>query len=189
MTRPEAFDTLKTLISNPNLIKHCLACEAIMIALCLHFNPDADEVTVNKWGTVGLLHDGDYEETKDDPKKHTLVLEEQIGDKIDQDVMYAIKAHNYLNNGAVPKTLMDWSIYCCDELSGLIVAAALIHPDKKLTSLDTNFIMKRFNDSAFARGANREQIKTCETKLNIPLEDFINLSLSAMQRISNELGL
>lgn len=189
MTREEAFETLNTFVKNPNLIKHHLACEAIMLSLCKRFIPDADPITLNKWGQVGLLHDADYELTNGDPVKHTILLEEKIGGELDQDVMHAIKAHNYLNTGAVPYSPMDWSMYACDELSGLIIASALVHPDKKLASLDVNFIMNRFNDSSFAKGANRDQIKTCETKLAIPLKEFIGLSLSAMQGVSDKLNL
>lgn len=189
MTRQDAFQTLTSLISNPNLIKHHLACEVIMLALCKKFNPQADAITLNKWGTVGLLHDADYELTKDDPSKHTIVLEQKIGSLMDTDVMYAIKAHNFAKTGVMPKSLMDWSMYCCDELSGLIIAAALIHPDKKLASLTADFIMKRFNEKSFAQGADRAQIMMCEKELKIPLADFIQIALSAMQKIAPELNL
>lgn len=189
MLRTEAYKTLTTFIKNPNLVKHHLACEAIMVTLCKKFNPKADEILLNKWGQVGLLHDADYELTKGDPAKHTLVLEEKIGDQLDNDVLYAIKAHNYLNNGSVPQSPMDWSMYCCDELSGLIIAAALVHPDRKLDSLNLDFVQKRFNDGSFAKGASRDQIKMCEEKLGIPLAEFIQISLSSMQSISGELNL
>ena len=189
MTRQDALQTLTGLISNQNLIKHHLACEVIMLALCKRLHPEADAVTLNKWGTVGLLHDADYELTKDEPKQHTLVLEQKIGSLLDSDVMYAIKAHNFERTGFAPKSQMDWAMYCCDELSGLIIAAALIHPDKKLASLKPDFILKRFNEKSFAAGANREQIKMCETKLNISLSEFIQIALSAMQKIAPDLGL
>ncbi len=189
MTRPEAFEALKSLITNTNLIKHHLACEAIMLSLCKRLVPQADEITLGKWGITGLLHDADYELTKDNPKIHTLVLEERLGDNLDQDIIHAIKAHNFQNTGVEPTTIMDWSLYCCDELSGLIIATALIHPDKKLSALDTKFIMKRFNEKNFAMGASREQIQLCEEKLGIPLEEFIGISLLAMQGISDELNL
>ena len=189
MTRQDAFQTLTGLISNPNLIKHHLACEVIMLALCKKLNPKADAVTLNKWGIVGLLHDADYELTKDDPSKHTIVLEQRIGSLMDSDVMYAIKAHNFAKTGVAPKSLMDWSMYCCDELSGLIIASALVHPDKKLASLTPDFIMKRFNEKSFAQGADRSQIMTCEKELKIPLNQFIQIALSAMQKIAPDLKL
>lgn len=189
MTRADAFETLNSFVKNQNLIKHMLACEAIMISLCKKFNPNADEILINKWGITGLLHDVDYELTKENPEKHGLVAEEKLKDKLDADVIYAIKAHNYTKTGVTPKTQMDWSIYACDELSGIIIAATLIHPDKKLSSVDTNFVIKRFNESNFAKGANRDQVKTCETALKIPLKDFVQISLSAMQEISKDLNL
>lgn len=189
MTRSEALQTLNTFIKNPSLIKHHLACEAIMIALCRGFNPNADEILLNKWGSVGLLHDADYDQTREHPEKHTLVLEQELKEKLDHDVMYAIKAHNFIHTGAIPQSPMDWSMYCCDELSGLIIAATLTHPDKKIASVDVDFILKRFNDTSFAKGANRDQIKACETKLGIPLPEFIQIALTAMQNISTDLNL
>ena len=189
MTRKDAYQALTGMITNPNLIKHHLACEVIMLALCKKLNPKADAVTLNKWGTVGLLHDADYELTRDNPGQHTLVLEQKIGSLMDTDVIYAIKAHNYEKTGFAPKSQMDWAMYCCDELSGLIIAAALIHPDKKLASLTPEFVLKRFYEKNFAQGARREQIMLCEEKLNIPLPHFIQIALSAMQKISSDLNL
>lgn len=189
MIRADAYETLTTFIKNPNLIKHHLACEAIMIALCKKLNPKADDILINKWGNVGLLHDADYELTKENPEKHTLVLEEKIGKQLDRDVMYAIKAHNFAHTGVDPKSLMDWSMYACDELSGLIIASALVHPDKRLSNIDVAFILNRFNDKTFAKGASRAQIKLCESKLHIPLEEFIKICLNSMQNISSALNL
>ncbi len=189
MLRSDALEILKTFVKNPNLIKHHLACEAIMGLLCKTLNPRADENLISKWRLVGLLHDADYELTKDTPEKHTLVLEEKIGKQLDRDVMYAIKAHNFAHTGTNPESLMDWSMYTCDELSGLIVASALIHPDRRLSNIDVNFILNRFNDKTFAKGASRAQIKLCESKLHIPLEQFIKICLISMQSISSELNL
>jgi len=104
-----------------------------MKALYRRLNSEQNPQEEEKWGLVGLLHDADYELTKDTPEKHAIVLEEKIGDKLPKDVMHAIQSHNADRNGVMPQNLMDWSIYCCDELTGLIVATALIHPDKKLS--------------------------------------------------------
>ena len=191
MTREEAYKTLIKLIKDQNLIKHHLACEAVMKALYEKLvsssvqNPQDKE----KWGLVGLLHDADYSLTRNHPEKHTLVLEEKIGNKLPIDVMYAIKSHNLAYSKALPKSAMDWSIYCADELTGIIIAAALIHPEKKLSAVTTEFIINRFNEPSFAKGANRNQILACENKLRIPIGDFIEISLKAMQLISNELDL
>lgn len=197
MTRDQAYKILTDLIKNQNLVKHHLATETVMRALARHFKSrNSDESSFakvsedeEKWGLVGLLHDADYELTKDNPEKHTLVLEERIGKDLEPDVMRAIKSHNKEYSGVEPQAKMEWGIYICDELTGLIVAAALIHPDKKLNSIDVDFILRRFHEPSFARGADRKRITPCEEKLGIPLREFTEIALKAMQDISSELGL
>ncbi len=83
---------------------------------------------------------------------------------------------------------MEKALYAVDPLTGLIVAAALMHPDKKLKSLDADFVMRRFNEKRFAAGADRDQIRSAQ-KLEISLEEFINITLDAMKGIDKELGL
>src|SRR3989344_6937853 len=184
MTRDEAFQILTSLIKNENLIKHHLATEAAMKGIYawiqksknLPINPVEQEM----WGLTGLLHDADYELSKQHPEKHTLILEKKIGKKLDPGIMNAIKYHNFKYTKAKAKSLMDLAIYACDELTGLIAASALIHPDKKLSSVDVGFVLNRFNEPNFAKGADREQIKTCEQNLGISLADFISIVLSSM---------
>ncbi len=189
MTRDEAYEILKSLVKNENLIKHHLACEAAMKALYKRLTPKQDPKEEEEWGIVGLLHDADYELCKKHPEKHTLVLEEKIGDKLEPKLMTAIKAHNWQYNGVVPKTKLDWSLYCCDELTGLIIAATLIHPERRLELVNADFIMNRLNEPSFAKGANRAPILMCEKELMIPLPEFVEIVLKAMQEISSELGL
>ena len=181
MTRERAYNLTKPRFSNKNLFKHVLAVEAVMRELAEHFDQD-----VEKWGLVGLLHDFDYEETKESPDQHTLVTEELLQDyDLSEDIIHAIKAHNLL---APHDSLMDKAVYAADPVTGLIVAAALMHPDKKLAPMTTDFILRRFKEKQFARGANREQIMTCE-KLDLSLTDFVSICLRGMQKISSELGL
>lgn len=187
MDRNTAFQNLQNLVKNQNLIKHHLAAEAVMRALYIRLHPQNNPQEMEKWGLVGLLHDADYELSKNHPEKHTLILEEKIGNKLSPDVLYAIKSHAYDFNKVEPKSQMDWAIYACDELTGLIIAAMLIHPDKKLSSLSCDFIQNRFNEPNFAKGADRNHIRACETKLFIPLLEFIDISLKAMQQIAPQL--
>lgn len=84
---------------------------------------------------------------------------------------------------------MDKALYCTDPLTGLIVASALIHPDKKLQSIDVQFVVNRFNEKGFAKGARREQIANCEEELGLSLEKFIEVALKSMQAVHRELGL
>lgn len=183
MTREEALNKVKQYIKNKNLIKHMLATEAIMRTLAKKFNEDEE-----KWGITGLLHDIDYELTEKEPEKHSLVAEELLkNDNLSEEIIDAIKAHNEIH-GLPRETPLAKALYAVDPLTGLIVAAALIHPEKKLAPLDVNFILNRFKEKSFARGANREQIKSCE-ELGLTLEEFIEIGLNAMKAISVDLGL
>ena len=184
MTREEALALVKGLIKNKNLVKHHLAGEACMRALARHFGEDEET-----WGLVGLLHDADYEITEKDPQRHTLELGKILREKgVDEAIIRAAQSHS--EESGVPRdSLMAKALYACDELTGLIVAAALVHPDKRLASLDVPFIMHRFKEKSFARGAIRENILTCEPELGLALGPFIGICLSAMQSIADDLGL
>ena len=98
ITRDEGLKLVISMLTNPNLVKHCLAVEAIMRALALKFNEDPEE-----WGLVGLLHDADYEMSKNQPEKHGLLLFETEPDSIPKDIAHAIKAHNPDNGFCVLK--------------------------------------------------------------------------------------
>ena len=181
MTREEAYELAKSRLKNRNLFKHVLAVEAVMRALARHFGEDEE-----RWGLAGLLHDLDYEETKDDPERHTLVTAELLQNyDVDEEIVHAIKAHN---NRVPRESLMDKAIYAADPVTGLIVAAALMHPSKKLAGIDVPFILRRFKEKRFAAGANREQIRSCE-EIGLSLEEFLEIALKAMQGISEDLGL
>lgn len=183
MNREEALNKVKQHVKNKNLIKHMLATEAIMKALAKKFNEDEE-----KWSLTGLLHDIDYELTEKEPEKHSLLAEEILkNDNLPQDIIEAIKAHNEIH-GLPRETLLAKALYVVDPLTGLIVAAALVHPEKKLAPLDVNFILNRFKEKSFARGANRDQIRKCE-EIGLTLEEFIEIGLNAMKSISDELGL
>jgi hypothetical protein len=183
MNREEAYQLIKGEVKNKNLIKHMLAVEAIMKALAKKLGEDEE-----KWGLTGLLHDIDYEVTAKDPHRHSIVganMLKEIG--LDDEIVNAVRAHNDIHK-IKRITLLEKALFCVDPLTGLIVAAALIHPDKKLASIDHNFVLNRFKEKAFARGAKREQIKKC-SELGFELEEFIKIGLLAMQNISEELDL
>jgi putative nucleotidyltransferase with HDIG domain len=183
MDRTEALALLKKNLTNRNLFNHCLAVEAVMRSLARHFDQDEE-----KWGLAGLLHDIDYDRTKDDPARHSLEGAGMLAELgMPEDIVYAIKVHNAYH-GLPRLTLMDKALYATDPLTGFIVAGALIRPEKKLAVIDVPFLMKRFSEKAFARGANRETMKAC-SELGLSLEEFIGLGLEAMQGIAAELKL
>jgi hypothetical protein len=191
MTRQQSYSILTRYLKNPNLLKHCLACEAAMKAVYRHLYKNSIDTQDEKvWGITGLLHDIDYELAKQSNQlnKHGLLIFEKEKD-IPEDIAHAIKSHNFENTKVMPENLMDWAITCCDQLTGLIVACTLVHPDRKLASLTPDFIVKRMKEKSFAKGADRKPILMCEEKLRIPLKEFVEINLSAMQSISKELGL
>lgn len=183
MTRDEALVLLKSYVKNKNLIKHMLAVEAVMRHVAKRLDQSDED-----FGLAGLLHDIDYDQTADDPAAHSVVgaeILEKAG--LPQHIVHAVKAHNH-HHGIQRHTLLDKALYAVDPLTGLIVAAALIHPDKKLASIDSDFVLNRFREKSFARGANRETIATCES-LGLSLEEFVSIGLAAMHSIAREIGL
>ena len=184
MNRIQALELLESHLKNKNLFKHCLAVEAIMIALANHFNENVDD-----WALAGLLHDIDYEQTMDNPEKHSLIGSDILKENgLSDEIVESVKTHNEMH-GLKPESLMAKSLFACDPISGLIIAAALVLPSKKLNELKTSSIVKRFKQKAFARGANREIISQCKDLLGLNLEKFSEISLKALQGISNDLGL
>lgn len=181
MNRPEALELLKQHLKNKNLVKHCLAVEACMRAVAERLGQDPEP-----WGLAGILHDLDYEVTEKSPDLHTTETVRILREKgVAAPITHAVEAHA----AKVPcESPMDWAIYSIDPLTGLIIAATLMHPDKKLASIDLDFVKRRYKEKSFARGARREEIEECR---NIPmgLDDFIGLCITAMQGISADLGL
>jgi putative nucleotidyltransferase with HDIG domain len=184
MEREKIFNLLKENLKNPNLIKHSLAVEAGMRALARYFGENEE-----KWGIAGLLHDIDYEKTKGDPNLHSKVGSQILREMgFDQEICEAILTHNEAH-GILPTTRMAKALFCLDPLTGLIVAATLVLPSKKLKDLKVENVLNRFKEKSFAKGANREIIKKCEEYLGLPLEKFVEITLKAMQGISDQLGL
>ncbi|MDH7512206.1 MAG: HDIG domain-containing protein [Clostridiales bacterium] len=181
MNREEALDLVKQYLKNKNLVKHSLAVEACMKAVAARLAQDE-----TKWGQAGILHDLDYELTEKSPELHTDETVKILGGLgISADVIQAIKAHA----GKVPcQSPMDWAIFSIDPLTGLIIAATLMHPTRKLKDVDLEFVKRRYKEKSFARGAKREEIEEC-CNLGLELDEFIALCLGAMQGISSDLGL
>lgn len=183
MTREEALESVRANVENENSVKHMLATEAIMLALAERLGEDKQE-----WGLAGLLHDIDMELTEGDMESHGKLGSDLVREMGASDaVSHAILAHNEAI-GVPRETNLDKALFCADPLTGLITAAALVRPDKKLASVEPKSVRKRFKEKSFAAGANREQIATC-SELGLELDEFIELGLRAMQGIAGDLGL
>ncbi len=186
ITRQQATNLLHSKMQNQNLRRHCYSVGVVMRALAKSFGGDEEA-----WEIVGLLHDGDYEQTKDDMANHSILMAkwlEQLGET-DRDILNGVKSHGASHRGEEPKNKMEWSLFCCDELTGLIVATALVQPNKKLSGVTVEKVLDKFRTRSFAAGAKRENIIKCEEKLGIPLPEFVEIALRAMQGISGELGI
>jgi putative nucleotidyltransferase with HDIG domain len=181
MDREEALDLVKQHLKNKNLVKHSLAVEACMKAVAARLNQDEA-----KWALAGILHDLDYELTEKSPELHTTETVRILGSLgIAPDIIQAIQAHA----GKVPcQSPMDWAIFSIDPLTGLIIAATLMHPTRKLRDVDLEFVKRRYKEKSFARGAKREEIEECRN-IGLELDEFIAVCLGAMQGISSDLGL
>lgn len=192
ISRQQAIDLLHLKMQNQNLRRHCLAVEAAMVALANYFNSqEKNNYDANLWGIVGLLHDGDYEQTKEDMANHSVLMGQWVKDlgESDAELLDGIRSHGASHRGEAPKNPMQWALFCCDELTGLIVATALVQPDKKLASVTVDKVLSKFKVKAFAAGAKREDIIKCEDKLSLPLPQFTKVVLSGMQTIASDLGL
>jgi len=183
-TREAALGLLRRHVTSDVLIKHCLASEAIMRALATGFGENPDH-----WGLAGLLHDLDFEQTKDSPSEHgTKTAEILAREGLPAEIIQAIREHNAEALGIPCESRMGIALSAAETVTGLIVATALVQPDKKLASVKSSSVRKRMKEKAFARNVSRERILDCE-KIAVPLDDFLALSVEAMQTVATDLGL
>jgi putative nucleotidyltransferase with HDIG domain len=181
--RERAWALLTEHTKNENLVKHGLAVEAAMRAYAHRFGVDEE-----KWGITGLIHDFDYEQhpTAEEHPAWGANLLEELG--WPEDIVYAVRAHG--DHLELPrKSLMDKTLYAVDELTGLIVAVALVRPSKSIMDVKLKSVKKKWKDKAFARGVHREDIERGAEDLGVDLNEHIATVLSAMQDIADDLGL
>ncbi len=181
--RDEAITWLKKYLYDDKLLKHSYAVEAIMGNIADYLKRDA-----KFWKLVGLLHDLDYEYSKGNPEDHSKITAELLDGLLPEEGINAIKAHNYLYSKYIPATTIDKSLIAADAVSGLVIASALVMPSKKLNEVKVESLIKKFNDKTFAKGCDRKRITLC-LDVGIDLEKFLEISLNALQSISDELNL
>jgi putative nucleotidyltransferase with HDIG domain len=183
LNREKAWELLNEFTKNPSLIKHALAVEAGMRAYARHFEQD-EEI----WGIVGLIHDFDYEQHPT-LEEHVFAGMEILRERgWPEHVIRAMAGHS--DHTGVPRdTLMAKTLYAVDELTGLIVAVALVRPSKSVLDVKVKSVKKKWKDKGFARGVNREDIERGAEALGIPLNEHISIVLEAMKGIADDLGL
>lgn len=183
MNREQALEIVHEYVKNKNLIRHMLAVEACMRFYAHEYNED-EEI----WGMAGLLHDFDWEihpTLEEHPSEGEAILRER---GVPTDIVRAIQSH--ADHTGVPRqTLMEKALFTCDEITGLIVAVALIRPSRSLHDLKVKSVKKKWKDRSFAAGANRDEIAQAAEEFGIDLWEHVENVISAMQTIAPELGL
>jgi putative nucleotidyltransferase with HDIG domain len=183
MNRTEAWDILCEYTKTEPLRKHALAVEAAMQAYARKHDGDQE-----KWGIVGLLHDFDFEihpNADEHPVKGAEILRQR---GVDEDIVYAVLCHaDYL--GLDRKTPMDRAIYAVDELTGFIIAVALVRPNKSIDEVDVKAVKKKMKDKGFARAVNREDITKGAEILGVDLDEHIDFVIESLKPMAKELGI
>jgi putative nucleotidyltransferase with HDIG domain len=179
----EALALLRAHNSNDSLVKHGIAVGAAVAAYAEKFGED-----VEKWRIAGLLHDVDYEEHPTIEEHGKVGAEWLRALGYPDDVVYAAHAHNDYHG--LPRTdPLSKTVFACDELAGLITAAALVRPNKSIIGLEASSVRKKMKDKAFARGVNRDDILKGAEELGVDLNEHIAFEIAAMAKEAVALGL
>jgi uncharacterized protein len=181
ITREESIDLVKQNVKNRNLVNHMIGVGAIMKGLAERLDADKD-----LWEAVGILHDVDYETFGEDFANHGAKSAEMVKDLLPDDAIYAIRSHNPLT-GSEAKSKFDVSLLAADAISGLIVANALVRPNR-MEGMKAKSIKKRMKDKSFARQVSRENVMRCE-ELGMEFSEFATISIKAMESVASEIGL
>ena len=182
-TREEAFALLTEYNRNDRLIKHGLAVEAVMRHMARKLGHDEE-----KWGVIGLVHDLDYEWY---PEQHCAKTEEILRERgWPKEYVHAVLSHGWgICTDVEPEHEMEKVLYAIDELTGLIIATALVRPSKSLMDLEVKSVTKKWKDRAFAAGADREVIQKGIDMLGVERSVLIGDVIEGMRTVAAELGL
>lgn len=184
MTRNEAEELLRKYVKSERMLDHSIASEEVLRALARRLGRDEE-----RWGLAGLLHDIDIEVVGGDLSRHGLEAERILTEAgIDPEMVAAVKSHNEAVCGAARNTELQHALAAGETITGLIVATALVYPDKKIASVKVKSITKRMKEKAFAASVNRDTIRECE-KIGLPLDEFVEISLGGMREIADRIGL
>jgi putative nucleotidyltransferase with HDIG domain len=182
MTRGEALEIVKKYTEKDITYRHLISVEGVMRALARHFGEDEDA-----WGLAGLWHDLDYDQTADDFDRHTHLTVEWLRAEgmDDETILNAILAHKYEDHR---HKLIDTAIVHADAVAGLIVASALVRPEKS-NGMKVSSVKKKLKEKSFAPGVEREEIRNVEESLGIPLDEFLAIAIKGVQDIAPEIEL
>jgi putative nucleotidyltransferase with HDIG domain len=184
LTRENAWALLTEYTKSDSLVKHALAVEAAVRGYARRFNEDEEA-----WGITALLHDFDYERWPtlgDHPNKGAMIMREQ---GYPEWMIRAILSHAQEITGVTRDSLLEKTLFACDELAGFVTAASLVRPSKSVMDLEPKSVVRRMKDKAFARGVKREDLHAGAALLGLPLEEHIGNVIASMRERADELGL
>lgn len=182
--RLEAFELLERYVKSESLIRHALAVEAVM----QHFADYYQESDQEKWAIIGLVHDLDYEMY---PDQHCLKVRDILTiENWPEDYIRAVQSHGWeLTVDIKPEHKMEQVLYAIDELTGLIAATAILRPSRSILDLNAKSVKKKWKQSGFASGVNREVITKGAEMLGMELDQLIDETIKGMQKVAEEIGL
>jgi putative nucleotidyltransferase with HDIG domain len=183
LNREDAWKLLTTYTTSDSLLKHAMAVEASVTGYARKFGEDEQA-----WSVVALLHDFDYERwptPEDHPFRGCEILREQ---GYPDWATRAILSHaDY--SGVARISLLEKTLFACDELSGFVVAASLVRPTKSILDLEAKSVLKRMKDKAFARAVKREDLRQGAEELGLTIEEHVGNVISFMRERADALGL
>lgn len=182
-TREEAYQLLTEYNKSDNLIKHALAVEGVMRYMARKWGEDEE-----KWGVIGLVHDLDYEKF---PEEHCQKSEEILKERgWPEQYIRAVVSHGWgLRSNVEPQTELEKVLYAIDELTGLVVTTALVHPSKSIMDVKVKSVKKKWKDKRFAAGVNRSVIEQGAQMLGMEITDLIADTIAGVQEVAEEIGL
>lgn len=181
-SRSTALALMHEYVDSESLRRHMYSVEAAMRAYARSLGEDED-----LYGITGLVHDFDYEKR---PDEHPLPAAEMLREKgYPEDLVHAVLAHYEQRTGVAPTTQLDRVLRACDEVTGLITAAALVRPSRSVMDLEAKSVMKKFKDRAFAAGVDREEVAQAVEELGVDMKEHIQFVIEAMREVAPELGL
>lgn len=181
MQRHQALELLHEYTKTDQLRRHGVSVEAVMRAAAAKFGEDPEV-----WGVVGLLHDFDYEMFPDQHPTAGMPILEQRG--VPEDIIYAIQCHADFT-GYLRHTMMDKMIFAVDELTGFVIAATLVQPNRALSELKTASVRKKLKDKAFARTVIRDDIWKGMAEIGADFDEHVNFVIDALRPVAHEIGL
>ncbi len=182
MDRPAALDIVRKYSDKETTFRHLVSVEGVMRALARHFGEDED-----RWGLAGLFHDLDQDLTHETPERHAVQSVEWLREEgfDDEQILNAIMAHMYESHQT---DLMSKAIVHADGVSGLLVASALVRPEKA-GGMKVSSVKKKLKEKSFAPGVERDKISGVEESIGIPMDEFISISIEGLQSVAPEIGL